>query len=103
VTIGWKGCAPIVYDYLTTHLPSLPLTLPEATYLAWIDCRSAPITGNAQHFFLEKAKVALSDGCPFGSGGDGFVRLNFGCPRSTLQMALDRMANALQAQPEPAY
>ena len=48
-------------------------------------------------FFLEHAKVALNDGRLFGPGGDGFVRLNFGCPRALLADALARMARALAA------
>lgn len=48
-------------------------------------------------FFLEKARVALSDGAMFGRGGAGFVRLNFGCPRAQLAEGLDRMRDALAA------
>jgi len=67
----------------------------EATYLAWIDCRAlceAKGIANAQKFF-EAAGVGLSDGKDFGL--PGFVRLNFGCPRATLDEALKRMAAAL--------
>ena len=42
-------------------------------------------------------RVGLNDGAWFGQGGEGFVRLNFGCPRATLTEALDRMAEALEA------
>jgi cystathionine beta-lyase len=41
--------------------------------------------------------VALNDGATFGPGGEGFVRLNFGCPRATLMQALERMKAALDA------
>ena len=68
----------------------------EATYLAWLDCRDAGILGNPSDFFLRKAKVALNDGSEFGKGGEGFVRLNFACPRKTLTEALDRMVSALK-------
>ena len=40
--------------------------------------------------------MGLNDGAWFGAGGEGFVRLNFGCPRATLAEALERMAGALQ-------
>jgi cystathionine beta-lyase len=50
---------------------------------------------NPYEFFLKKAKVALTDGEIYGSGGKGFVRLNFGCPKSVLLHALDRMNAAL--------
>jgi len=81
--------------YIAEELPMLRTTVPDATYLAWFDCREAGIEGSPFKFFLEKARVALSDGASFGAGGEGFVRLNFGCPRSLLFEALDRMKKAL--------
>ncbi|HXH01923.1 MAG TPA: PatB family C-S lyase [Candidatus Competibacteraceae bacterium] len=81
--------------YLAEHLPLLGCTRPEATYLAWIDCRQAGIAGNPQRFFLERGKIALNDGATFGPGGEGFVRLNFGCPRVLLEQGLERMRTAL--------
>jgi cystathionine beta-lyase len=86
-------------DYLLqrveSDLPGITTVRPEATYLAWLDCRDAPIPGNPHTFFLEQARVAMNDGATFGRGGEGFVRLNFGCPRSMLAEALDRMSEAL--------
>ncbi len=80
------------------RLPGVTLAAPEATYLAWLDCRGARIPGGDPFtFFLERAKVALNDGRLFGAGGDSFVRLNFGCPRALLAEGLDRMARALAA------
>ncbi|SFN85122.1 cystathione beta-lyase [Formivibrio citricus] len=69
----------------------LRVTRPQATYLAWIDCRESSIE-SPQRFF-EEAGVGLSDGADFGL--PGFVRLNFGCPRATLDQALKRMRTAL--------
>lgn len=81
---------------LPRRLPGVRIAAPEATYLAWLDCRDARIPGGDPHtFFLERAKVALNDGRLFGSGGEGFVRLNFGCPRSLLTQGLERMGAAL--------
>ncbi len=82
-------------DYISEHMPTIRCTKPEATYLAWLDCSSAGIVGNPHTFFLNRARVALNDGVPFGPGGQGFVRLNFACPRSTLHEALERMCEAL--------
>lgn len=84
-----------VVDYVTSHLPGVRTTVPQATYLAWLDCEEAGIEGNPYQFFLTKANVALNDGAGFGPGGENFVRLNFGCPRATLEQALDRMYQAL--------
>jgi cysteine-S-conjugate beta-lyase len=69
------------------RMPGLSVNRVEATYLAWIDTREAQIGEPAA--FFEAAGVGLSDGAQF--GGPGFVRLNFGCPRSTLEQALARM------------
>jgi cystathionine beta-lyase len=83
-------------DYVRRYLPGITVAAPEATYLAWLDCRRAPIPGGDPYtFFLERARVALNDGKTFGPGGEGFVRLNFGCPRSILGEALQRMRRAL--------
>lgn len=83
-------------DYVRRHLPNVAITKPEGTYLAWLDCRQAGISGNPFRFFLEKAKVALVDGAIFGPGGEGFVRLNFACTRATLSEALARMREAVE-------
>ncbi|MBN1810793.1 MAG: PatB family C-S lyase [Anaerolineae bacterium] len=83
--------------YVEAYMPGITMSRPEGTYLAWLDCREAGIPGNPHRFFLERARVAVSDGAIFGRGGEGFVRLNFGCPRSTLVEALDRMREALLA------
>ncbi len=74
-----------------TRMPGLSVTPVEATYLAWIDARMAAIDHPAR--FFEQAGVGLSDGAPFGA--PGFLRLNFGCPRSLLREALGRMERAL--------
>lgn len=83
-------------ETVRTRLPGLAMAPPEATYLGWLDCRGAALPGNDPYtFFLDRARVALNDGSTFGRPGQGFVRLNFGCPRATLVEALDRMARAL--------
>jgi len=90
-----EGNRDWLYDYVRRELPTLTMAQPEGTYLAWLDCRQAGIQGNPHEFFLEQARVALNDGASFGPGGEGFVRLNFGCPRSTLEEAARRMKEAL--------
>ncbi|MDR2689107.1 MAG: PatB family C-S lyase [Azoarcus sp.] len=79
-------------------MPGLAMAVPEATYLAWIDCRGAGLTEPVA--FFEAAGVGLSDGRFFGM--PGFVRLNFGCARATLDEALARMARALEQRPRHA-
>jgi cystathionine beta-lyase len=76
-------------------MPHVRCRRPEGTFLAWLDCRRAGIPGDPGKFFLEQARVALNRGSDFGPGGDGFVRLNFGCRRAVLADALERMRGAL--------
>jgi cystathionine beta-lyase len=83
------------YDYVNNELPGINMAKPEGTYLAWLDCREAGIEEKLDKFFQEQAKVAMNDGAWFGKGGEGFVRLNFGCPRSMLEESLSRMKEAL--------
>jgi cystathionine beta-lyase len=84
-------------EYVNHSLPGITMALPEGTYLAWLDCRETGLPANPHKFFLEQAQVAMNDGATFGQGGEGFVRLNFACPRATLEEALGRMARALAA------
>jgi cystathionine beta-lyase len=84
-----------LFDALSQELPGVHMAKPEGTYLAWLDCREANIQGSPYEFFLQKARVALNEGETFGKGGEGFVRLNFGCPRSLLEEGLERMKRAL--------
>ncbi len=85
-----------VAEFVRREMPGVEMAVPEATYLAWLDCRRSGIQGSPQQFFLERARVALHDGAWFGTRGDGFVRLNFGCTRATLAAALSRMSAALR-------
>lgn len=87
----------LLLDVVSRQMPEIKVGCPEGTYLAWLDCRAAPISDSPYRFFLDKARVGLSDGAGFGTGGEGFVRLNFGCPRSILIEGLDRMRAALEA------
>jgi cysteine-S-conjugate beta-lyase len=91
-----KDNRDLLVRQVRTTLPGVTLAPPEATYLAWLDCRRSAAAGPDPYtFFLERAKVALNDGVSFGPGGAGFVRLNYGCPRPLLTEALERMRTAL--------
>lgn len=104
---GWLAALRIYLavnrDFLANMVQSefhgIRMTLPDATYLTWLDCRelveAGKIEGSPHKFFLHKAKVAMNEGAEFGPGGEGFVRLNFGCPRRTLEEGLGRMKEAL--------
>jgi cysteine-S-conjugate beta-lyase len=85
----------VLKDFVDTNLPGVVMGKPEGTYLAWLDWRSLGLGNNPCEFFVKHARVALGDGNGFGNNGAGFVRVNFGCPRSILEQALDRMQQAL--------
>ena len=85
-----------VVDYVTQHLPGVKTTAPEATYLAWLDCRDLDLEVQPHEFFLDEARVSLSNGEWFGAGGAGHVRLNFATSRAILTEALERMKGAVE-------
>ena len=77
-------------DYVVSeinNISGLKCTNPEATYLCWIDCRELD-TDNPLQWFEGKG-IGFSNGAEFGA--PGYVRLNFGCPRSILSTVIDRM------------
>jgi len=82
-------------DYVARNMPGVRITVPDATYLAWLDFTQLNLEKSPFEFFMEKAGVALSDGAIFGE--KGHVRLNFGTSRSILKQALDRMNQALRS------
>jgi len=85
--------------FIKSEFPDLHVTAPEATYLLWLDCnplvKAGKIKGSPYDHFLEKGKLALTNGDEFGPGGKGFVRLNFACPRLVLEEGLVRMKKAI--------
>lgn len=93
-----EGNRDVITSFVTAHMPELKVTPLEGTYLAWIDCREADLPQSPATYFLERGKVAFSDGAAFGPGGGGFIRLNFGCPRALLLEGLERMRRALASR-----
>ncbi|MGM7684453.1 MalY/PatB family protein [Cytobacillus sp. Hm23] len=86
----------IVDRYLKQHLPSLKMIKPDASYLIWIDCRSLHMTDEQlKRKLLVEGKLALEPGSKFGIAGNGFVRMNIGCPKQTLYDGLNRLKKAL--------
>lgn len=88
------------YEYLDSRLrakiPEIRAVRPDASFLVWLDCRKLALTQKELNsLFMDKAGLALNDGEMFGSEGQGFLRLNIGCPRSTLNEALSRLEAAL--------
>jgi cystathionine beta-lyase len=71
-----------VAEFVRSELPGVVHFPPEATYLAWLDCRALGLAPSPHEFFLKSARVALSEGPNFGEAGVGFVRLNFATSRA---------------------
>jgi cystathionine beta-lyase len=84
-------------EFLRREIPDIIIEAPvEATYLAWLNVKGLGIASPVKHF--ENHGVGLSDGVPFGARPGTHVRINFGCPRSTLAEALNRMKASLGGQ-----
>ena len=82
---------------LRNRFPEIRCETPEGTYLAWLDCSGLGWEESPATRFLERGKVALSDGANFGSGFEQFIRLNFATSRDILEEVLVRMEAAIQA------
>jgi cysteine-S-conjugate beta-lyase len=80
---------------LGEQLPAIGYHPPEATFLAWLDCRALGLGDDPAAAFLERGRVALEPGLRFGELGRGFARLNFGTSEELLSEAVRRIAVAL--------
>lgn len=87
-----KGNRDTLVEFINTRCPGMSVAPGDATYLAWIDARGLGVENPAQ-YFEEKAGLFLSDGAFF--GWPGFIRFNFGCPRSRMLEGLEKIAAAL--------
>jgi cystathionine beta-lyase len=85
----------LLESFFVTHLPKVKVMKPEATYLIWLDFSAYGMKdAELMKFTVEKAGVGLNNGGKFGTGGDGWLRINIGCPRSILEEALQRLSAA---------
>lgn len=81
---------------LAEHLPEVRWQVPDATYLAWLDCRALRLRDDPATVFRDKARVALGSGPRYDpGGGQGFARLNYATSPEILQEAVRRMASVL--------
>lgn len=91
-----QGNINFVDSYLQKHIPQLKVVRPDASFLIWLDCRELNLPQTElENFFIHKAKLGLNSGTMFGEEGEGFMRLNVGCPRITLEKALDNLKKAV--------
>ncbi len=92
-----QGNRDALIDFVQENLPSVPVTRPEGTYLAWLDFRGLDLQPDPYTFFLDNARVAYSGGVSFDA--PGFIRVNYGTTRETLMEALQRTLDALTPNP----
>lgn len=84
-----------VEDYCREKLPGIVPVRPQASYLVWVDCRGLGLEHDALiDLFVNRAHLALNDGEMFGKEGQGFMRLNIGCPRALLRQAMEQLQAA---------
>ena len=85
-----------VEDYCREYIPGVRPLRPQASFLVWLNCRGLGLNHDKLlELFIDKAHLALNDGEMFGPGGEGFMRLNVGTPRSVLRQALEQLAKAV--------
>ncbi len=90
-----QGNIDFTDNYLKTYIPQIKMIRPQASYLVFLDCRALHLNQeDLTILFSDKAHLALNDGRMFGKPGEGFMRLNIGCPRSVLEQALRQLAEA---------
>ena len=87
--------AALLGDLLRAQLPEVRYTAPQATYLAWLDCRDLGLGDDPAAAFLEHGRVALNPGPDFGAPGRGFVRLNLATTPDVIEEAVERMSRAV--------
>ncbi|MDM5299290.1 MalY/PatB family protein [Bacillus pumilus] len=91
----------IAMDYIDEHLPNIRYMKPDASYLLWIDIRDFQFTeAELKRNLLKKGKVILELGHVYGHEGDGFIRMNLGCPASTVKEGLRRLHQAFTPSTE---
>jgi cystathionine beta-lyase len=82
---------------LAAHLPQVGYVPPQASFLAWLDCRALGLGDDPAAVFLDKGRVALTPGPDFSAQGNGFARLNIGTSPALIEEAVRRMAAAAGA------
>ena len=81
-------------DFLAEHMPQVKVTIPEGTYIAWLDFSGYGLDPKEVHDRIyNRANVVLEDGSMFGEEGSDFQRICTPSPRPILQEALQRIAD----------
>ena len=87
----------IAEKFVAEQIPGVTFVSPEASFLIWLDFRGTGYShAEIKDRLINVGKVALNDGLEFGADGEGFMRLNIGCPHSVLLDGLNRIKLAMQ-------
>lgn len=90
--------ADLVVDYIESNIKDIKVNKPDGTFLMWLDCRKLELDHEDLHnLLIKEGKVLLNDGYTFGQEGDGYLRLNIGCPKETLEEGLRRIKKAVDS------
>ncbi|MBU5437940.1 pyridoxal phosphate-dependent aminotransferase [Tissierella sp. MSJ-40] len=85
-------------EYVKNNIPKITIDRPEGTFLVWLNCTKLGLSQEElNELMIKTGKVLLNDGMTFGKEGEGFLRLNIGCSRSTLEEALKRIEKAVKS------
>ena len=85
-----------VEQFRRDNIPEIVLHRPQCTYLLWLNCKALGLEGDElPRFIIDEAKLALNDGRGFGPGGEGYMRMNIACSRSTVERAMARLKAAV--------
>lgn len=91
-----EGNVDMVIEYCRERIPAVRPLRPQASFLVWLDCSRLGLGHDSlMSLFIDGARLALNDGEMFGPGGEGFMRLNVGAPRSVVLEALRRIEEAI--------
>ena len=84
-------------EFIQSKLPKIKVMKPESTFLVWLDFSEyGKSDKELSAFLVEKAKLGFSPGFIFGTGGEGFSRINIGAPLSIVKEGLERLENAFK-------
>jgi cystathionine beta-lyase len=91
-----EGNVNYVEQFAKQNLPQMKVIHPEGTYMAWLDFSALKMSdADLRKFMIEEVKVGFNHGPVFGSGGEGFQRINLGCPRDIVKEAMNRLKSKL--------
>ena len=91
-----SGNFDYIQDYCAKYIPEIKPSVPDATYLVWLDCRALGMDDETlKEFMIRKAKLGLNPGSSFTRSLTGFMRLNAACPRPVIKKAMEQLRDAV--------